>query len=214
MPRCTRNSELQDEYRQRIYKIYAKITVYASGMTMKNKQFIVFITFALFLAMIPAANYTLLHFGSSCPENQPCVIPVWFYPVVYAPSGVLFAGAAFVLRDILQRLSSLWLSLFAVLCGTIISYKYVNADLAVAGSAAYFLSELTDTYVYTYLQRYSLILAVFISACAGLIVDSMVFLHMAFHSYQFLPGQIIGKLLVVILCLPVIKLSRRLIRSF
>lgn len=162
--------------------------------------------------MIPAANYTLLHFGTSCPVGEPCVIPVWFYPVIYAPSGVLFAGAAFVFRDILQRLSSLWLSLVAVLCGTVISYVYVNPELAIAGSTAYFLSEITDTCVYTYLQKHNLILAIFVSACAGLVVDSIVFLHMAFHSYQFLTGQIIGKLLVVILCIPVIQLSRKVIQ--
>jgi len=181
-------------------------------MAVKTKELTIFITFGLFLAMIPAANYTLLHFGTSCQAGGPCVVPVWFYPMIYAPSGVLFAGAAFVLRDILQRLSSLWLSIVAVLCGTAISYQYVDPGLAIAGSAAYFLSEITDTCVYTYLQRFSLILAIFISACAGLLIDSMVFLHMAFHNYQFLSGQIIGKLLIVILCLPIVQLSRKIIK--
>lgn len=177
-----------------------------------TKKLFIGIFYILFLAMIPAANYTLLHIGVTCPADRPCIIPVWFYPVIYAPSGVLFAGLALVLRDILQRLAGLSLSLIAVICGTIISYLYVDANLAIAGCSAYFLSEITDTCIYTYLQKYSLILAIFISACAGLMVDSLVFLHIAFDSYQFLPGQIIGKLWMVVLSIPVIKFSQQVIK--
>ncbi|MCE3268488.1 MAG: beta-carotene 15,15-monooxygenase [Burkholderiales bacterium] len=181
---------------------------------MKTQNPIIFIVFALFLAMIPAANYSLLHFGTLCPPGGPCIIPVWFYPLIYAPSGVLFAGIAFILRDILQRLAGLWLSIIAVVLGTVISYIYVNPELAIAGSLAYFLSEITDTIIYSSLQKYNLVLAIFISSCAGLVVDSVVFLHMAFHSYQFLLGQIIGKLLIVTLCIPLIWLSRKIIKPF
>lgn len=162
--------------------------------------------------MIPAANYTLLHFGTICHLHEPCLIPVWFYPIIYAPSGVLFAGLAFVLRDILQRLSNLWLSVIAVLIGSLINYLYLDPMLAIAGASAYFLSEITDTCVYTYLQKYNLIIAVFISAASGLVIDSIVFLYMAFHSFKFVEGQIIGKLLMVILSLPFIGLSRKLIK--
>ena len=169
--------------------------------------------FGLFLAMIPAANYTLLHVGTSCLPHQPCVIPVWFSPIIYAPSGVLFAGLAFVLRDVLQRLSGLYLSLFAVICGTILSYLYVDPFLAVAGCSAYFLSEITDTVIYSLIQKYNLILAILTSALVGLIIDSLVFLDIAFHSYTFLPGQIIGKLLMVLLSLPFIMLSRNLLSA-
>lgn len=174
-----------------------------------SRKFIVFIFFIMFLGMIPAANYTLLHFGTSCPPAQPCVIPVWFAPKIYAPSGVLFAGLAFVLRDILQRLAGLYLSLIAVVCGTILSYLYVDPQLALAGCLAYFLSEICDTLIYSLLQKNSIVVAVLVSASGGLIIDSMVFLHLAFHSYQFLEGQIIGKLWMVMLSIPVIHLSRR-----
>ncbi len=178
------------------------------------KNFFICLFFSLFLAMIPAANYALLHFGTSCLPNEPCVLPVWFYPVIYAPSGVMFAGLAFVLRDILQRMAGLSVSLIAVVCGTVLSYLFVDERLAIAGSIAYFLSEITDTSVYSYLQKYNLIVAIFISACTGLLIDSLVFLHLAFHSYQFLTGQIIGKLWVVILSIPIIQFSRKMINSF
>ena len=177
--------------------------------SMKNKL-IILGCFVLFLSMIPLANYTLLHIGI-CNIGEPCVIPVWFYPVVYAPSGVLFAGLAFVLRDVLQRLSGLAISVYAVLCGTVLSYVYVNKELALAACSAYLMSELSDTVVYSFLQRYNLVIAVLVSSCIGLIIDSVIFLHIAFHSYHFILGQIIGKLLMVILATPLIFLARKVV---
>lgn len=177
-------------------------------MKLTNKQLATVVFFILFLSMIPAANYTLLHFGISCPANQPCIIPVWFSPVIYAPSGVLFAGLALVLRDILQRLAGLYLALIAVVIGTILSYLYVNPALALAGCSAYFLSEMTDTVVYSFLQKYNLILAVLVSASFGVVIDSTIFLHLAFHSYEFIGGQIIGKFWMVLLSIPLIKFAR------
>lgn len=177
-------------------------------MKLFNKHTVTAVFFVLFLSMIPAANYTLLHLGTSCPANEPCVIPVWFSPVIYAPSGVLFAGLALVLRDILQRLAGLYLAVIAVIIGTVISYLYVNPALALAGCGAYFLSEMTDTVVYSFLQKYNLILAVLVSASVGVIIDSVVFLHLAFHNFEFISGQIIGKFWMVLISIPLIKFSR------
>ena len=176
------------------------------------KKLIIVICFSLFILTIPAANYMLLHVGTICNPNSPCIIPVWFSPLIYAPSGVVFAGLAFVLRDILQRLSSLSISLLAVILGTIINYIYLDPILAIAGATAYALSEITDTYIYSYLQKYNLLIAILISSSAGLLIDSLIFLHLAFHSFNFLAGQIIGKLLMVLISIPIVALSRKLIR--
>ncbi len=175
------------------------------------RKIMVVIFFCLFLSMIPIANYFLLHFGTICQIHEPCIIPVWFHPLVYAPSGVMFAGLSFVLRDILQRLSNVYISLIAVICGTFLSYLYVDPVLAVAGCGAYFLSEISDTVLYTMIQKYNLILAIIISSASGLIIDSLVFLHIAFHSYKYLLGQIIGKSLLVMICIPFIMLNRNLL---
>ena len=43
----------------------------------------------------------------------------------------------------------------------------------------------------------------------GLVVDSMVFLWLAFGSLDFLPGQIIGKAWMVLASIPLIALLRR-----
>ena len=52
-------------------------------------------------------------------------------------------------------------------------------------------------------------MAVFASSLVGLVVDSIVFLWLAFGSLAFLEGQIIGKVWMVLLALPLIAYMRR-----
>jgi uncharacterized PurR-regulated membrane protein YhhQ (DUF165 family) len=59
------------------------------------------------------------------------------------------------------------------------------------------------------LQRRQLVLAVFLSSLAGLVADSLLFLWLAFDDFSFLGGQVIGKLWMVMLSLPLIALLRR-----
>ncbi len=66
-----------------------------------------------------------------------------------------------------------------------------------------------DLCVYTPLQRRRFVLATVASSIAGLVVDSVVFLWLAFGGLDFLAGQIIGKLWMVLLALPFIWLLRQ-----
>jgi len=74
---------------------------------------------------------------------------------------------------------------------------------------AFLLSELADFAVYTPLQRRRLVLAVLASGAVGLVVDSVVFLHLAFGSLDFLWAQIVGKGWMQLLALPFVALLRR-----
>jgi len=67
---------------------------------------------------------------------------------------------------------------------------------------------LVDFAVYTPLQERRLILAVVASSMVGLVVDSMVFLYLAFGSLDFIAGQIVGKSWMVLLAIPVIWMIR------
>ena len=78
-----------------------------------------------------------------------------------------------------------------------------------ASAAAFLLSEFADFVVYTPLARRRLVMAVFASSLVGLVVDSIVFLWLAFGSLAFLEGQIIGKVWMVLLALPLIAYMRR-----
>lgn len=165
------------------------------------------IALVLFGLTIPAANWMIGNAGAVCVPNGPCLVPVW--PGVMAPSGVLMVGLALVLRDIVQRRLGPLAGLGAIAVGTLISAVLAPPAIVLASVAAFLLSELADFAVYTPLQRRRFVTAVFASSVIGLVVDSLVFLHLAFGSLDFLAGQIIGKAWMVLLALPLMHLLRR-----
>jgi uncharacterized PurR-regulated membrane protein YhhQ (DUF165 family) len=165
------------------------------------------LAFACFLASIPLANWMIQHVGTVCVPHGPCLVPV--APGLLAPSGVLTVGAALVLRDVVQRCLGLLWGLLAIALGTALSTLVAPSTLVIASGTAFALSELADFAVYTPLQRRRLTLAVFASSTVGLMVDSVVFLTLAFGSLDFLAGQIVGKLWAVLIAIPLVRLLRR-----
>ena len=174
---------------------------------MPNARLIGLAALVLFLASIPFANWLIGHVGTACVPNGPCLIPV--APGLMAPSGVLAAGVALVLRDVVQRCLGLGWSFAAIVIGTALSALVAPAALVFASGAAFLLSELADLGVYTPLQRRGLLLAVLASSALGLVVDSVVFLWLAFASFDFLGGQVVGKAWAVLFSIPLIRLLRR-----
>ncbi len=163
---------------------------------------------AAFALTIPAANWLIGHAGTTCiGPNGPCLIPV--APGIMAPSGVLMIGAALVLRDLVQRRLGIGYSIAAVLIGAALSAWISPASLVLASGTAFLISELVDLSVYTPLAQRRLVLAVVASGIVGLVVDSIIFLWLAFGSLQFLPGQVIGKFWMVLLSIPLIMLLRK-----
>jgi len=165
------------------------------------------VAFAGFLACIPLANWLILHVGTVCVANGPCLVPV--APSLMAPSGVLTIGVALVLRDVVQRCLGLRFGLIAIAIGTGLSMFVAPPSLVVASGTAFVLSELADFAVYTPLQQRRLMTAVVASSMVGLVVDSIVFLSLAFGSLEFLPGQIVGKAWAVLIAIPLVRLLRR-----
>lgn len=160
-----------------------------------------------FIACIPAANWMIGHVGTVCVPNGPCLVPV--APGLMAPSGVLMIGLALVLRDLVQRRLGRGMALVAIATGAAISGGLAPAPLVVASTAAFLVSELADFAVYTPLQARGLVLAVLASSLVGLVVDSVLFLWLAFGSLDFLAGQIVGKIWMVLLALPFIYWLRK-----
>lgn len=165
-----------------------------------------FVYLVLFGLSIPLANWLIGNVGTYCVPGGPCLIPVW--PGISAPSGVLAIGAALVLRDLVQRRLGVKWALAAILAGGVLSGFVAPTALIVASVVAFLLSELADLAVFTPLQRRGLVLAVAVSSVVGVVVDSMIFLSLAFGSLEFLSGQIIGKTWAVVAALPLIHLIR------
>jgi uncharacterized PurR-regulated membrane protein YhhQ (DUF165 family) len=166
-----------------------------------------YIFLVLFCLTIPAANWLIGHAGTVCVPNGPCLVPV--APGIMAPSGVLMIGLALVLRDLVQRRLGVEFGVGAIIVGAAISAGLAPPSLVVASAAAFLLSEFADFAVYTPLARRRLVVAVFTSSVVGLVVDSIVFLWLAFGSLEFLTGQIIGKLWMVLLAIPFVVYMRR-----
>jgi queuosine precursor transporter len=161
----------------------------------------------LFGLTIPAANWLIGNVGMVCVPEGPCLIPV--APAILAPSGVLMIGIALVLRDLVQRRLGIGVSTLAVLAGAALSALLAPPSLVLASAVAFLLSEFADLAVYTPLARRRLVAAVVASSLVGLVVDSMVFLWLAFGSLEFLSGQIIGKTWMVLASIPLIAWLRR-----
>jgi hypothetical protein len=161
----------------------------------------------LFCLTIPAANWMIGHVGTVCVSDGPCLVPV--APALMAPSGVLMIGAALVLRDLVQRRLGVEFGIGAIVVGAMISAGLAPASLVLASTAAFLLSEFADFAVYTPLARRRLVAAVVASSTVGLVVDSIVFLWLAFGSMEFLLGQIVGKLWMVLLAAPFVAFLRR-----
>lgn len=156
-----------------------------------------------YIATIPAANWMIGNVGTFCIPDGPCMIPVGFG--MTAPSGVLMVGAALVLRDQVQEhLGTQW-SLGGILVGAILSYLLADPFIAIASIAAFAVSELVDLGAYTYARKYGRAVAVAASGLVGAILDSMVFLTIAFGSLAYIEGQIFGKLAISIIAAGLIK---------
>lgn len=146
---------------------------------------------ALFVASIPTANWMIGNVGA-CGLDGPCVIPVGFG--LYAPSGVLMIGLALVARDEVHEAFGWRMSALAIFAGSTISFVVADPFIALASVSSFLLSELSDLAAYSKLRQKSRSLAILGSGVVGAIVDSAVFLFVAFGNLNFLAGQVIGKL--------------------
>ena len=161
-----------------------------------------------FVLSIPIANWMIGNVGADCDGGGgPCLIPV--LPGVMAPSSVLVLGLIFVLRDLVQRRLGVHWAIGAIVAGAALSAFVASPTLVLASATAFLISEFCDLLVYTPLQRRRMVLAVFASSIVGLVVDSLLFLSLAYGSLELLAGLIVGKSWGVLLVMPLIGYLRR-----
>lgn len=145
----------------------------------------------LFLATIPLANWLIGNVGTTCVPAGPCLIPV--APGLMAPSGVMLIGVALVLRDMVRERLGLRAVVVLIAAGSALAAVVAPPALVIASAVSFAISELADAAVYEPMRRRSLAAAVFTSSIVGAIVDSALFLMIAFGSLDYLAGQVVGK---------------------
>lgn len=139
-----------------------------------------------FLACILAANYVTTEYG---------MVPVGFG--LMATAGTYFAGATFVLRDLIQDTAGKRWVFALIALGAALSFAVAAPFIALASAVAFGLAEIADFGIYQPLRRRGYIRAAVASNVVGSLVDTVVFLTIAgFPLWQALPGQMVGKLAV------------------
>ena len=144
---------------------------------------------ACYVATIWLANYLVQHVG---------LVSVGFGFI--APAGVYCAGAALVLRNVVQRLLGRRVSVLAIVVGAGLSY-WISPSLATASAAAFLFSETADFLVYTPLAGRGWTLAATSGSIVGAAIDSAIFLQLAFHDLGFWRGQFLGKIEMALLAI-------------
>lgn len=166
------------------------------------------VTALSYVSTVVVANWSLSHIGQPHPFG-PHTLPVGFG--LDAPSGVLFVTLALVLRDLVQWLiggRALLLMLALITLGALLTYAVGEPSLAVASALAFLFSELADFVLFSALMpRWAR--AVFVAGIVGALVDSVIFLWIAFGSLDFLPGQWLGKCYGIALAALLIAARRR-----
>lgn len=151
-----------------------------------------------FVATIYAANWALERYG---------IVPVGFG--LMAPAGVYFAGLAFGLRDAVhESLGRLWV-LGCIGVGAVAAYT-VSPVFAGASAVAFAVAELADFAVYEPLRERRWVAAVVASNVVGAVVDSALFLWLAFGSLDHMAGQVVAKTYMVLPAVLIVSGVRRL----
>ncbi len=92
----------------------------------------------------------------------------------------------------------------AIVAGALLSGLVAPPALVIASAAAFLISESADMAVYTPLRNRKLWLAVLASGIVGAFVDSGIFLYLAFGSIDHITGNVVGKIIMSLLAVPII----------
>ncbi len=169
-------------------------------MTM-NRRTLGFCLLAGYVAAIVAANWAIERFG---------VVSVGFG--LMAPAGVFFAGLCFEFRDLVQDTLGRWWAVIAILIGAGLSV-FISKQFAFASGVAFLLGELADFAIYTPMRQRFWLIAMIVANTIGDIVDSAIFLYLAFGSLDFITGQVIGKAYCTLIPVGILWLIRRFLQA-
>jgi len=160
-----------------------------------------FLLLAGYVGAIVAANWAIARFG---------FVPVGFG--LMAPAGVFFAGLCFEFRDLVQDTLGRWWAVLAILIGAFLS-AFISKQFAVASGVAFLLGELADFTIYTPMRQRFWLLAMIVANTIGDVVDSAIFLYLAFGSLNFIAGQVIGKAYCTLIPVALLWLIRRFLHT-
>lgn len=158
-----------------------------------------FIATVGYVATILAANWATATFG---------LVPIGFGLAVTA--GTFAAGAALILRDVVDERGGKILVALAIAVGIVLSYMLANPFIALASAVAFAGSELLDWAVFARVRTRSLSRAVFVSSVVSAPVDTVLFLAIAGFplTLQAVAGQFMVKTVMALVAALAISRKR------
>lgn len=148
-----------------------------------------------YLACIVAANWALNRWGL-----------IGFLGMT-VPAGTFFAGLSFGMRDAVQEAGGRLFVVGIILVGTLLSW-FIEPTFAFASGTAFLFGELADFAVYTPLRERQWATAVVASNIVGSVVDSLLFLWLAFDSVAGWVDLTVVKALMIVPALVIVGAIR------
>lgn len=172
-----------------------------------RRSLLAFLSFSGFVLCVCGANWFIGHVGHASTGGVH-VLPVgWGWQ---APSGMVLVGFSLTLRDLLQNLRGVRWTVAAIILGALLSVAF-SPQLALASGVTFLVSEMADFAVYTPLRNRRLLLAVVVSNVVGALIDSILFLGLAFGLnaiHVFALPQVLGKIEWSAPAIPLVLLIR------
>lgn len=160
------------------------------------------IALTAYITAIVAANWLTSRYG---------LVPV--APGLITTAGTYAAGAALLLRDVVQDTAGWRWVLAGITAGAALT-AITSPSLAVASTVAFLLAELLDMAVYTPLRERGWARAALLSGIVGAVVDTYTFLAIAGFpiTTQTVSGQLVGKVLWATALPVLVILTARMVR--
>lgn len=124
------------------------------------------------------------------------------------PAGTMWSGVTFTLRDLLHEALGAGGVIAGISVGAGLSWLLASPQIALASMLAFAVSETLDSAIYAVLRSRSRARAMVSSNVAGLMVDSLLFVPLAFGSLVAVPGQLVGKTVTTVLTLVMLRPRR------
>jgi len=146
---------------------------------------------AAYMSTILAANW-----ASAC-------WPALSVAGLWVPAGALCAGFVFSLRDLVHTMLGTRGVLAAIVIGIGLSWLVASPQIAVASAVAFAASEVADSVVYAALHTRPRLIAMVGSNAVGFVVDSLLFVPLAFGSWTAVAGHVAAKTAATVIAVAV-----------
>jgi uncharacterized PurR-regulated membrane protein YhhQ (DUF165 family) len=145
------------------------------------------------LAVLAATAYLTVCVAANLFTTWWGLVPIGFG--LTATAGTYAAGAALLIRDVVQDTAGKRWVFVLIVAGALISVLFGSGRIAVASGVAFLLGESLDLAVYTPLRKHGWARAVTVSQIVGAVVDTLLFLWLAGFPVTGpgVTGQLVGK---------------------